>query len=193
MPDLNPVDEFDSLSGAPVPGIDDATTADPRADGHVDEDVSRLKAELAAARADAEEQRDRYLRSLADFENYKKRVDRTTADRSAEGRRDLLKRVLGVLDNLYRAAAYREQGAAAEQLVDGLLATVKQFTTLLENEGVQPIEVVGRPFDPAVAEAVGTRPNPDVAEHTVLDEARKGYRLGDDVLRPAQVIVSTAD
>ncbi|HLJ84388.1 MAG TPA: nucleotide exchange factor GrpE [Candidatus Eremiobacteraceae bacterium] len=193
MPDLNPVDEFDSLSGAPVPGIDDAAPADQRADGQADGDVARLKAELAAARADADEQRDRYLRSLADFENYKKRVDRTTADRSAEGRRDLLKRVLGVLDNLYRAAAYREQGAAAEQLVDGLLATVKQFTTLLENEGVRPIEVVGRPFDPAVAEAVATRPNADVAEHTVLDEARKGYRIGDEVLRPAQVIVSTAD
>jgi molecular chaperone GrpE len=193
MPDLNPVDEYDSLSGAPVPGIDDVATADQRADGQTDGDLARLRGELAAARADADEQRDRYLRSLADFENYKKRVDRTMADRSSEGRRDLLKRVLGVLDNLYRAAAYREQGAPAEQLVDGLLATVKQFTTMLETEGVRPIEVVGRPFDPATAEAVGTRPNPDVAEHTVLDEARKGYRLGDDVLRPAQVIVSTAE
>ncbi len=192
MPDLNPVDEYDSLSGAPVPGIDDASLQQ-SADGQADSEIARVRAELSTARAEADEQRDRYLRALADFENYKKRVDRTTAERSASGRRDVLKRVLSVLDNLYRAAAYRDQGVAPEQLVDGLLATVKQFTTLLETEDVRPIEVVGRPFDPAVAEAVGTRPNPDVPEHTVLDEARKGYRIGEDVLRPAQVIVSTAD
>ena len=190
MPDLNPVDEYDSLSGAPVPGIDDLPQQ--QAAGS-DGDAKSLDAALAAARAEAEEQRNLYLRALADFENYKKRVDRTTAERSAAGRRDLLKRVLGVLDNLYRAAGYREQGVAPEKLVDGLLATVKQFGTLLETEDVRPIDVLGKPFDPAVAEAVGTRPNPDVPEHTVLDEARKGYRIGDEILRPAQVIVSTAD
>jgi molecular chaperone GrpE len=186
MPELNPLDEYDSLAGSPVPGIDDAGTADGAAG-----DGATSRAELERLQQQAEENRNLYLRALADFDNYKRRVDRMVAERSDAGRRDLLKRVLAVLDNLDRAAAFREQGSSPEQLVDGLLATVKQFATMLDAENVRPIDVLGMPFDPAVAEAVGTRVNLDVPEHTVLDEARKGYRIGDDVLRPAQVIVST--
>jgi len=187
MADLNPLDEYDSLSGSPLSGIDDVAPADGAAGD------AGLRSELASAKAQAEENRNLYLRALADFDNYKKRVDRMISERSDAGRRDLLKRILDVLDSLDRAASFRQQGTPPEQLVDGLLATAKQFGTILETEDVRPIDVVGKPFDPAVAEAVGTRANPDVAEHTVLDEARKGYRIGDDVLRPAQVIVSVGD
>jgi molecular chaperone GrpE len=187
MADLNPLDEYDSLAGSPLSGIDDVAPPDGAAG------ESGLQAELAAVKAQAEEYRNLHLRALADFDNYKKRVDRMIADRSDAGRRELLKRILDVLDSLDRAAAYRQQGTPPEQLVDGLLATVKQFATVLETEDVRPIDVVGKLFDPVVAEAVGTRPNPDLPEHTVLDEARKGYRIGDDVLRPAQVIVSVGD
>ncbi|HKW45180.1 MAG TPA: nucleotide exchange factor GrpE [Candidatus Eremiobacteraceae bacterium] len=188
MADLNPLDEYDSLSGSPLSGIDDAGTADGAADG-----AAAVQSELAAAKAQAEENRNLYLRTLADFDNYKKRVDRTIVERSGAGRRDLLKRMLDVLDSLDRADAFRRQDTTPEQLVEGVLATAKQFATILDNENVTPIDVVGKPFDPAVAEAVGTRPNPDVPEHTVLDEARKGYRIGDEVLRPAQVIVSVGE
>lgn len=187
MADLNPLDEYDSLSGSPLSGIDDVAPPDSAAAD------AGLQTELASAKAQAEENRNLYLRALADFDNYKKRVDRMISDRSDAGRRDLLKRILDVLDSLDRAAAFRQQGTPPEQLVDGVLATAKQFATILETEDVRPIDVVGKPFDPAVAEAVGTRPNLDVPEHTVLDEARKGYRIGDDVLRPAQVIVSVGD
>ena len=189
MADLNPLDEYDSLSGSPLSGIDDVA---PSSDGAAADDGG-LQAELARAKAQAEENRNLHLRALADFDNYKKRVDRMVNERSDSGRRDLLKRMLDVLDSLDRAAAFRKQGTPPEQLVDGVLATAKQFDTLLQNENVSAIDVVGKPFDPAVAEAVGTRTNPDVPEHTVLDEARKGYRIGDDVLRPAQVIVSVGD
>jgi molecular chaperone GrpE len=188
MADLNPLDEYDSLSGSPLSGIDDVPAADGAAAG-----AGSLQSELDKAKAQAEESHSLYLRALADFDNYKKRVDRMIAERSDAGRRDLLKRMLEVLDSLDRANAFRRQGTPPEQLVDGVLATAKQFATILENENVRPIEVVGKPFDPAVAEAVGTRPNPDVPEETVLDEARKGYRIGDDILRPAQVIVSVGD
>jgi molecular chaperone GrpE len=187
MADLNPLDEYDSLSGSPLSGIDDV----PAVDGAAGADG--LQSELEKTKAQAEEYRNLHLRALADFDNYKKRVDRMIADRSDAGRRDLLKRMLDVLDSLDRANAFRRQGTPPEQLVDGVLATAKQFATILENENVQPIEVVGKPFDPAIAEAVGTRTNPNVPEHTVLDEARKGYRIGDDILRPAQVIVSVGD
>ncbi len=74
--------------------------------------------------------------------------------------------------------------------MDGLLATVKQFRALLENEGVRPIELKGKPFDPAVSEAVATREDANAAPNVVVEEARKGYKLGEDLLRPAQVIVA---
>ena len=176
-------DEFDSLSSAPVPGVNDRPV-----DGQAPDDA--LRAELAQAKAQAQEQRDLYLRALADFDNYKKRSERLIREQSDAGRRVLLTRVLGVLDNLERAAAFRGAGTSAEQLVDGLLATAKQFTSMLEAEGVRPVSLLGKPFDPKISEAVGTRATADVPANTVVDEARKGYMIGDELLRPAQVIVS---
>jgi len=182
-------DDFDSLSSAAVPGIQEA----PR-DGQASSDAaaSSLQADLEKARALAQEQRDLYLRALADFDNYKKRNERVIREQSDAGRRALLTRVLGVLDNLERAAAYQKQGVPAEQLVNGLLATVKQFTTMLEAEDVRPVELVGKPFDPKLAEAIGTRVEPGKPPNTVVEEARKGYTVGEELLRPAQVVVSKA-
>lgn len=178
-------DDFDSLSSSAVPGIDETP-----ANGPAPADPDALRSELERARAQAQEQRDLYLRALADLDNYKKRTDRFIREQSDAGRRALLNRVLGVLDNLERAAAYRRQGTSAEQLVDGLLATIKQFSSLLEAEGVKPVELTGKMFDPKVSEAVGTRVAADKPANTVLDEARRGYMIGEELLRPAQVIVS---
>src|SRR5579872_1158073 len=113
-------DEFDSLSSSAVPGID---AAPPNGEAPVGSNAQQ--AELDKAKAEADAQRQAYLRTLADFENYKRRTDRFLRERSDEGRRQLLVRLLPVLDNLERAAAYREKGTPAEQLVDGLLATVR--------------------------------------------------------------------
>jgi molecular chaperone GrpE len=181
-------DEFDSLSSGPVPGIDEAP-----ADGQapVDAQATSLREQLAKANAQVEEQRGLYLRALADFDNFKRRTERDSLARADSARRKLLLRILDVLDNLERAAAYRERGIPPDQLVDGLLATAKQFASLLESEGVHHIDVEGKPFDPKVAEAVGSRVQPDKPANLVVDEARKGYAIGDELLRPAQVIVST--
>lgn len=180
-PDSNPHDEYDSLSGAPMPGIDETP------------DVVALRAELDKVRKLADEQRSLYLRALADFENYRRRMERDQRALSEFGRRELLKKLLPVIDNLLRAAKYRETGTPPEQIVEGVLATVKQFESILESENVRPIETIGKPFDPAVSEAVGTSRDGSVPDDTVLDEARRGYMIGSEVLRPAQVIVAKHD
>jgi len=180
MSETNPLDEFDSLSGAAMPGIDDAPDAG-------------LRDELDRARKQVDEQRSLYMRALADFENYKKRIERDQRALSDFGRRELLKKLLPAIDNLQRAAEYRERGTPPEQIVDGVLATVKQFESLLDTEGIRRIDTVGKPFDPALSEAVGTSPDGSVPDNTVLHEARGGYMIGDEVLRPAQVIVSKHD
>ena len=70
---------------------------------------------------------------------------------------------------------------------------MKQFESILENENIRPIETIGKPFDPSVSEAVGTAADGSVPDNTVVDEARRGYMIGNEVLRPAQVIVSKHD
>jgi hypothetical protein len=101
MADLNPLDEYDSLSGSPLSGIDDVPVADGAAAG-----AGSLQSELDKAKAQAEESHSLYLRALADFDNYKKRVDRMITERSDAGRRDLLKRMLEVIDSLDRGNAF---------------------------------------------------------------------------------------
>lgn len=147
-----------------------------------------LAAELAAAKAKAQENYDKFLYAMADFENYKKRVERQLADIALAGRKAVLTKMLSVLDNLERALAYEDGG---EGLRDGLQATLRGFEAALASENVKPVSLKGQRFDPKLAEAIATQPAPEgVAEDTVLEEARKGYVMGDDVLRVAQVVVA---
>lgn len=147
--------------------------------------------ELAAAKAMAEENYNKFLYAMADFENYKKRVERQLADISLAGKRSVIKKVLPVMDNLERALSFKEDSDA---LRNGLQATLRGFQSMLESEGVRSVSLKGKAFDPKLAEAIGTQRAPDgVADETVLEEAAKAYLMGDDVLRPAQVIVAKAD
>jgi molecular chaperone GrpE len=146
-----------------------------------------LAAELAAARAKAEENYNKFLYAMADFENYKKRIERQLGDIALSGKKSVLTKILPVLDNLERAVAYED----SEGLRGGLQATLRMFETALAGEGVKGISLKGLPFDPKLAEAIATQPVPEgVEENTILDEAHKAYTIGDEVLRPAQVVVA---
>ena len=146
-----------------------------------------LAAELAAANAKAQENYEKFLYAMADFENYKKRVERQLADISLAGKRAVLTKMLPVLDNLERALQYDD----SEGLRGGLQATLRGFESALASEGVKAMPLKGKPFDPKLAEAIATQPAPDgVAEDTVLEEAQRAYVIGDDVLRVAQVVVA---
>jgi molecular chaperone GrpE len=146
-----------------------------------------LEEQLAAANARADENYGKFLLAVADFDNYKKRIQRDIDSIVSSRRRMLLDRLLPVLDNLQRAL---QSNAGGETLRGGLEQTLRGFEAVLTNEGVKPIEVRGKPFDPRVAEAVGTSPAHGVAEDTVVEIAEKGYTLGDELLRPAKVIVA---
>lgn len=147
-------------------------------------------AELAAAKAKAEENYNKFLYAMADFENYKKRIERQFADIATAGKRSLIERLLPVVDNLERAVAH---DADAETMRKGLEQTLRGFGQVLAAEGVRSYSVKGQRFDPAIAEAIGTQtPQPGVEDDTVVEEAQKGYKYGDEVLRPARVIVAKA-
>jgi molecular chaperone GrpE len=146
-----------------------------------------LAAELAAARAKAEDNYQKFLYAMADFENYKKRVERQLAEIALSGKRAVLTKMLPVLDNLERALAFEDSDA----LRGGLQATLRGFESALASENVKTVPLKGLPYDPKLAEAIATQPAPEgVAEDTVLEEAQRAYVMGDDVLRVAQVIVA---
>jgi molecular chaperone GrpE len=146
-----------------------------------------LEEQLAAANARADENYEKFLLAAADFDNFKKRLSRDVDLMVASRRRMLLERILPVLDNLERAL---QSNAEGESLRGGLEQTLRGFEAVLASEGVKPIEIEGEPFDPRIAEAIGTSDSDGVAEDTVVAVTQKGYTLGDELLRPAKVIVA---
>jgi molecular chaperone GrpE len=153
--------------------------------------LEELQRELAAAREDAAAQREKFLRARADMENFKKRMERTYADQADRSKKALLQKLLGVRDNLERALHYGgSPETAGEGILEGVRLTQYQLDQIFEQEGVRPIEAAGQPFDPRMEEAIQSVDDPSVPDHTVVQVVRTGYTHGDDVLRPAQVIVS---
>ncbi len=169
---------------------DVVTTRDARTEAAAGDAAAReaeLLAQLEEANARAKEHYDSALYAVAEFENYKKRAQRQVVDQLKHGKKAILARFLPVIDNLERALALEIPPGG---LKDGLDATLRGFESALESENVKPLSLVGTPFDPRVAEAIGTRESADVEDDTVLEVARRGYAIGDDLLRPALVIVS---
>ena len=139
----------------------------------------------------AAEADDRHLRLLAEFDNYRRRTAKEHEAARREGRRAALLPLLPVLDSLERALA---TGSTDRDFYDGVAATHRLFLAALREAGAEPIESVGRPFDPNLHEAVAAVPaDGEVAPGTVAREVRRGWRLGDELLRPAQVVVATAE
>lgn len=151
------------------------------------EETPSLQERLAAAEARADDNYNKFLLATADFENYKKRIAR---DRDAilnSYRGALIERFLPVMDNLERAL---KSDASGESLRGGLEQTLRGFEAVLAGQGVKAIDVADQPFDPRVAEAIGTLPRDGVDDDTVIEVVEKGYSIGDDLLRPAKVIVA---
>ncbi len=167
---------------ADVPAADDSETSTV--------ETPDLEQQLAAAVARADENYSKLLLAMADFENYKKRSERYNRDAAEHKRRDLLKSLLPVIDNLERALSY--DGEESGPLREGVSQTLKGFEALLSSQGVKPLSVKGKPFDPAFAEAIATLPSED-GDDIVLEEAQKGYTIGEELLRPAKVVVSKSE
>ena len=155
--------------------------AEPEADG---------LAELEAARAEAAANYDRYVRAVAELDNYRKRTVRMRAETRDETLRDVLLQVAPILDNLRRALHQETQ--EAELLKQGVELICGQFNDVLKGYGLAEIESVGQPFDPEVHEALAEVPDDEHVPGTIIEEMEKGYKLNDKVVRYARVVVSRA-
>jgi molecular chaperone GrpE len=140
--------------------------------------------ELEAIRQEAAEYKDKYLRAAAELENTKKRLERHYANQAEEEKKRLLRAFLAVADNLERALAHSGDGFR-----EGVELTYQELQRLLSREGVEPMEVIGQPFDPYYHEAVDTMDGDDDQE-IVVGERQKGYLYRGELLRPAKVEVA---
>lgn len=150
--------------------------------------------EIAKLIKEKEEHYERLLRTQADFDNYRKRVQKEQASLLRYGAENALIEILPVVDNIERAvSAARTQEKSTSQLHEGVELILSQFLDVLKKLGVTPIETVGHPFDPNKHDALLRVHAPDAPDGTVVEEVRKGYCLHDKVLRPAQVTVGTTE
>ncbi|MEW6399334.1 MAG: nucleotide exchange factor GrpE [Bacillota bacterium] len=154
-------------------------------------ELEAVRTELEARRAEAERNWDQFLRARADLDNYRRRMEREVERLVDRGRQELLLRFLEVADNFQRALMPQVMAAAdPDGLRRGLELISRQLDNLLGQEGVQPLEAVGAPFDPRLHEAVAAWECDDVDRETVTDEIQKGYLYRGEVLRPARVRVA---
>jgi len=164
--------------------------AEPECDGPVEAEFGESDAPVAPT---AEELRAANLRIRADFDNFRKRVARERQDLTGHAKAELARKLLPVLDNLERAVdAAEDQGVEASWL-EGLRIVRGQFLEALATEGIEPVEVLGKEFDPEIHEVIATLPNEVVPRGWVVAEVQRGYRMGDTVVRAARVVTSSGD
>jgi len=186
------VDETDPTT-PPEAGEAGGADADPPVEVEVDtselpaDPVAELEARLAAAEQEKQDNWDKYLRAVADLDNYRKRAKRDLDDARADARTRVLKEILPVVDNLERALAH--EGSDQTAVTEGVRLVLRQFLTALERCEVTKVEADGQVFDPNVHEAIGQEES-DAPAGTVVNVLQTGYRLGERLLRPALVVVA---
>lgn len=135
--------------------------------------------------------RDQFLRTAAEMENYRKRVNREREEDRKYSKFTFISELLPAMDNLQRAIDSAADEEAAKGLLQGVQMVLKQFEEILSRNGAEPIEAMGQPFDPNFHEAIQQRPDEDVPSMTVVQVLERGIKLHDRVIRPSKVIVST--
>ena len=190
--DMEMISGEDPLAGEFIeePGLDEP------AGGPATAELIATRAELKRVEAENAELKDRLARRQADFENYRKRVDRERGETYNRVVADIATKLLPVVDNLKRAFEAEASVESSESdefrhFLSGVDLIYKQLNGVLEALGVKPIAAVGEPFNPHVHEAVVTEATDDFEPDTVMQEIVAGYRLGDKLIRPALVKVAT--
>ena len=166
--------------------------------GKEEGEVEVLRAELESVKRDLRKAKEssesslnkmRYL--MADFDNYRKQMEKQLASKAESIKAELLLKFLNIRDDYLRALAMARQSKSDKGVViEGLEGILKNIDSLLASEGVREIEAVGTPFDPNVHDAIAYAARDDLAENTVTAEIRKGYMLNGRVLRPSLVEIS---
>ena len=155
-----------------------------------EKEIEELKKKLGEKEIESKEHYDRLLRVAADFDNYKKRAVREKEEWTKFANEDLIKAILPFIDNLERAVNHAEKVEDTGVLIEGVRLTIQQLLQALNRFGLSSFESLGKPFDPAIHEAILLVPTDQKEPNQVVEEFQKGYFLNDRLLRPASVSVS---
>ena len=145
---------------------------------------------VAEAKAEAQRFREQWMRSAADFDNFRKRSRKELEDTRKAGREELLKDLLPVFDNLERAMTSAERATDVKPVSDGLKLVLRQFTDTLGRSGITKVATVGSPFDPSLHEAIQQVESAEVPPGTIVAEVQPGYLQGERLVRAAMVVVA---
>jgi molecular chaperone GrpE len=154
-------------------------------------ELESIKSELRRAKDSSESSLNKLRYLMADFDNYRKQMEKQLASKAESIKAELLLKFLNIRDDYIRALSMARQSKSDKEVViEGLEGILKNIDSLLSSEGVREIEAVGTPFDPNVHDAIAYSARDDLAENTVTAEIRKGYMLSGRVLRPSLVEIS---
>jgi molecular chaperone GrpE len=154
------------------------------------EELESIKEELSNVRQSSENHLNKLKYLMADFDNYRKQMEKQVATKVESSKAELLLKFLSINDDYLRALETAKQSKLEGVVLEGLEAILKNLDSLLKSEGVIDIETIGTPFDPNIHDGISFSYRDDVPENTVTDEIRKGYMLNNKVLRPSLVEIS---
>ena len=181
------------MAGGPEEGggARDLSSGVGETEGGLGEEGAEAQAAVADLEAKLAELNDQYLRKAADFENYRKRMQREKSEFAAYATRELLTDIVAIIDDFERAIKSADESHDFNAFHDGIVMIEKQFTGMLERKWkLTRFDSVGEEFDPQRHEAMMTDESPGIDQPTVTEDFQKGYMLQDKVLRPAKVKVS---
>ena len=166
-------------------GVENDVTAE-----QVESDLNVLDDEVSKLNEEKAQIHDQLLRTMADFQNFRKRTQQEQGLIRQYATESLIMTLLPVMDNFERTVAAAEKGAPIESLISGVRATEKQFRFIIEQQGISRIKSVGQPYDSDLHEAIGTVPGTEHPSETIIEEVEPGYKMGDKVIRHSKVRVA---
>lgn len=155
-------------------------------------ELETLRINLADAKSKAAEFYDQLLRSRAEFDNFRKRVEREKTEARQWGKQEVLMELIALVDVFEQAMAHAHKAKELSQVIEGVTMLHKNFAQFLKSEGLEPIDATGKPFDPATAEVMTQEEVEADQAGQVLEELQKGYLFKGHVLRPSRVRVGVA-
>jgi molecular chaperone GrpE len=154
------------------------------------ENLAVLKEELVEARKSSDNNLNKLKYMMAEFDNYRKQIEKQIDSKIESGKAELLLKFLSLRDDYLRALEMAKQSKSEAVVIEGLEGILKNFDSLLKSEGVIEIETIGTPFDPNVHDVIGFSHQDEIEENIITKEIRKGYMLNNKVLRPSLVVIS---
>ena len=156
----------------------------------LENELSQVEVERQKAKEEADSNMNKLRYLMADFDNYRKRMESQVESKINQGKAELILRFVSIHDDLSRAVETAKQGKSETVVIEGLEGILRNVETLFDAEGVNEIETTGTPFDPNIHDAISFKYDDTVPENTVITEIRKGYMISDKVLRPSLVEIS---